>query len=122
MTPTHRPLRTRANALKATPLRLADLANVGPATLADLHTLGIRTVRQLARHDALRLYHSLCRRTGVRHDPCVIDVFMAIIHQAKGGKPTAWWKFTTARKRLLARGEPRRKQRTVARKTARTNA
>jgi len=90
----------RARAAPAAPLHLTDLANVGPATLADLHTLGIRTVRQLARHDALRLYRSLCRRTGVRHDPCVIDVFMAIIHQAKGGKPTAWWKFTPSRKRL----------------------
>lgn len=82
---------------------LRDLANVGPATLADLHRLGIRSVRQLARHDPLRLYRSLCRRTGVRHDPCVIDVFMAIIHEAKGGKPTPWWKFTARRKRLLAR-------------------
>jgi predicted flap endonuclease-1-like 5' DNA nuclease len=30
-----------------------NLANVGPATLADLHQLGIRTVRQLARLDSL---------------------------------------------------------------------
>ena len=80
--------------------RLQDLANVGPATLADLHALGIRTVAQLARRDAIVLYESLCKRTGTRHDPCVIDVFMAIIHQARGGKPTPWWKFTPARKRL----------------------
>jgi len=79
---------------------LGDLANVGPATLSDLHLLGIRTVPQLARRDAVRLWRTLCRRTGVRHDPCVIDVFMAIIHQARGGKPTPWWKFTPARKRL----------------------
>jgi hypothetical protein len=83
-------------------LRLADLANVGPATLRDFHVLGIATVAQLARHDAFRLYDRLCRRTGVRHDPCCIDVFMAAIDQARGGPPTPWWKFTPIRKRLLA--------------------
>jgi hypothetical protein len=85
--------------------RLQDLANVGPATLGDLHQLGIRTVAQLARQDALRLYRSLCRRTGVRHDPCVIDVFMATIHQARGGKAMAWWRFTAKRKRMMASGD-----------------
>jgi len=94
--------RCRTNICKRTTpaLQPCDLANVGPATLADLHQLGIRTVRQLARRDALALYRSLCRRTGQRHDPCVIDVFMAIIHQARGGKPMPWWKFTAERKRL----------------------
>jgi len=80
--------------------RLQDLANVGPATLADLNLLGIRTVPQLARRDPVAMYRSLCLRTGVRHDPCVIDVFMAVVHQARGGKPTPWWKFTAKRKRL----------------------
>jgi len=81
-------------------MQLGDLANVGPATLADLKLLGIRTVPQLARRDPMAMYRSLCLRTGVRHDPCVIDVFMAVVHQARGGKPTPWWKFTAARKRL----------------------
>ena len=85
---------------RSPPITLRDLANVGPATLRDLHLLGIRTVPQLARRDAVRLWRTLCRRTGTRHDPCVIDVFMAIIHQARGGRPTPWWKFTPARKRL----------------------
>lgn len=81
-------------------MQLGDLANVGPATLADLKLLGIRTVPQLARRDPMAMYRSLCRRTGVRHDPCVIDVFMAVVHQARGGKPTPWWKFTPRRKQL----------------------
>jgi nucleotidyltransferase/DNA polymerase involved in DNA repair len=90
-------------------LRLADLANVGPATLRDFRALGIATVAQLARHDAFRLYDRLCRRTGVRHDPCCIDVFMAAIDQARGGPPTPWWKFTETRKQILAgRGVARR--------------
>ena len=94
------PSASRRDRAKRAP-RLQDLANVGPATLADLHALGIRTVAQLARRDAIVLYESLCKRTRTRHDPCVIDVFMAIIHQAKGGKPTPWWKFTARRKRIM---------------------
>ena len=96
------PMRTKAGKCTKPMLQLSELANVGPATLGDLHQLGIRTVRQLARRDALALYRSLCRRTGKRHDPCVIDVFMAIIHQARGGKPMPWWKFTAERKRLVS--------------------
>ena len=95
------PMRTKAGKRTTPMLQLSDLANVGPATLGDLHQLGIRTVRQLARRDALALYRSLCRRTGKRHDPCVIDVFMAIVHQARGGKPMPWWKFTAERKRVM---------------------
>jgi hypothetical protein len=71
--------------------------------------LGISTVAQLARHDAFRLYDRLCRRTGIRHDPCCIDVFMSAIDQARGGPPTPWWKFTETRKQILAgRGVARR--------------
>ena len=95
------PMRTKAGKRTTPTLQLRDLANVGPATLGDLYQLGIRTVRQLAQRDALALYRLLCRRTGKRHDPCVIDVFMAIIHQARGGKAMPWWKFTAERKRLV---------------------
>ena len=83
------------------PRELADLANVGPATLRDFHALGIRTSAQLARQDAFKLYDRLCRRTGKRHDPCVIDVFMATIAQSRGAAPQPWWKFTAQRKRTL---------------------
>ncbi len=91
-------------------MQLADLANVGPATLGDFAVLGISSVRQLARRDPLRLYHSLCQRTGTRHDPCVIDVFMATIHQARGGRATPWWKFTPERKALVERLTPGQSQ------------
>ncbi len=84
-------------------MQLADLANVGPATLGDFAVLGISSVKQLAQCDAMRLYETLCQRTGTRHDPCVIDVFMATIHQARGGRATPWWKFTPKRKAMVAR-------------------
>ncbi|MBL8764019.1 MAG: helix-hairpin-helix domain-containing protein [Phycisphaerae bacterium] len=81
--------------------QLADLANVGPATLRDFEVLGIRSIAQLARRDPLALYRALCRKTGQRHDPCVIDVFMATIAQARGGAPKPWWTFTARRKQLV---------------------
>jgi hypothetical protein len=87
------------------PATLADLANVGPATLGDFRTLGIRTLPQLAKQDAFKLYERLCRRTGERHDPCCIDVFLSAIDQARGGTPRPWWAFTDFRKQvLLGRG------------------
>lgn len=81
---------------------LSDLANVGPATLKDFEVLGIRTVAALARREPFALYRELCRRTGQRHDPCVIDLFIAAIHQARGGRPRPWWEFTPERKTRLS--------------------
>jgi len=72
-------------ARRSPPQTLADLANVGPATLGDFRVLGIRTLAQLARQDAFGLYERLCRKTGTRHDPCCIDVFLSAIDQARTG-------------------------------------
>lgn len=79
--------------------------NVGPATRADLAVLGIKSVEQLAESHPDALYARLQIKTGVRHDPCVWDVFAAIIHQAKTGEARNWWAFTPTRKELQARGE-----------------
>jgi len=81
---------------------LEDLRNVGPATAADLRHLGITRPQQLVGKDPFKLYEKLCRLTGVRHDPCVIDVFVAITRFMGGDKAKPWWKYTTERKRVLA--------------------
>ena len=95
----------RCAASASKPRTISDLANVGPATLGDFRTLGIRTLPQLAKQDAFKLYERLCRRTGERHDPCCIDVFLSAIDQARGGAPRPWWEFTDFRKQvLLGRG------------------
>lgn len=83
---------------------LADLMNVGPATVKDLSRLGISTVRDLATQDAFDMYERLCRITRQRHDPCVIDVFLSAVDQARGGTPRAWWHYTPQRKRRWASG------------------
>ncbi len=62
---------------------LRDLRSVGPATLRDFELLGIHTVAQLLQKNPQRLYDQLCKLTGQRQDPCVLDVFSCAIAQAK---------------------------------------
>jgi hypothetical protein len=77
---------------------LCSLMNVGPATLKDLVLLGITTRAQLAKANPNELYSRLQEITGHRHDPCVWDVFAAIIHEANTGEKTPWWHWTPIRK------------------------
>lgn len=84
---------------------LQDLKNVGKATLADLHLLGIYSVKELASQDATQLFERLEQKTGKRQDPCVWDVFAAIIHEAKTGEATSWWEWTSQRKTLQKTGK-----------------
>ncbi|MBA3237169.1 MAG: TfoX/Sxy family DNA transformation protein [Parachlamydiaceae bacterium] len=79
---------------------LRDLKNVGNATFQDLTILGISTVDDLIHQDATHLFVELEKKTGKRHDPCMWDVFAAIIHEAKTGEPTSWWEWTPQRKIL----------------------
>jgi hypothetical protein len=74
------------------------LMNVGPAIQRDLELLGIITIAELARHHPDELYERLCKLTSVRQDPCVWDVFAAIIHEAQTGEKTPWWQWTQVRK------------------------
>jgi hypothetical protein len=83
---------------------LNDLKNVGKPTLQDLFLLSIYTVEELAEKDPTFLFQELERLTGQRQDPCVWDVFAAIIHEAKTGKPTNWWHWTQERKSLQKNG------------------
>lgn len=80
--------------------KLKDLKNVGKATLVDLALLEIDTVEKLARQDATFLFQELERRTNHRQNPCVWDVFAAIIHEAATGEATNWWEWTDKRKIL----------------------
>lgn len=83
--------------------RLEDVPNVGPATAGDLRRLGITRPAQLVGKDPYRLYDRLCERTGVRHDPCVYDVFISVVRYMEGAPAHPWWHYTAERKRTLAR-------------------
>lgn len=77
---------------------LLSLKNVGKATLADLQLLGITTIKQLKKQNPDSLYTKLQKITGTKQDPCVWDVFAAIIHEAKTGEKLPWWHFSQIRK------------------------
>jgi nucleotidyltransferase/DNA polymerase involved in DNA repair len=77
---------------------LLSLKNVGKATFKDLEILGITTIQQLSTANPDELYARLQVLTGQKHDPCVWDVFAAIIHEAKTGEKTPWWQWTKVRK------------------------
>ena len=78
--------------------QLAKLAN-GPAMAAELRALGIAHPRELAGHDAFALYQALCRHSGKRQDPCVLDTFLAATDFMRGAAPAPWWAYTAQRKR-----------------------
>ena len=62
--------------------------------------IGIDHPKKLIGKEPCKLYESLCERSGKRHDPCVIDVFISVIHFIEGGDPLPWWSFTDVRKRM----------------------
>jgi hypothetical protein len=104
--PTQRPRRsTTASVIKAPKARSADacerleqLPNIGPALAADLRLIGIQHPVDLRGQDALVLYQQLCRVTGQRHDPCVLDTFMAATDFMGGAPAAPWWAYTPQRK------------------------
>lgn len=79
-----------------------DIPNVGPATAADLRRLGVPTPADLAGRDPYLMYEELCRLTGTRQDPCVCDVFIAVVRYMEGAPRRPWWYYTAERKRHFA--------------------
>ena len=79
---------------------LRDIPNVGPRTEGDLHRIGITRPEQLAGLDGFKLYDKVCRKDGVRHDPCLIDVFLAAVDYMNGAPKRGWWKYTAQRKKV----------------------
>jgi hypothetical protein len=82
-------------------MRLEHIPNIGSAIAEDLRGIGIYKPEQLKEKDGIKLYQKLNKLTGVRHDPCIADTFMAAVDFMNGGKPQPWWKFTTRRKLIL---------------------
>ena len=82
---------------------LEDIPNVGPAIAANLRLIGVSSPGDLLGKDPYTMYDDLCHTTGVRHDPCVIDVFISAVRFMDGEPSKPWWKYTTERKRTLAK-------------------
>ena len=97
---------------RPTERQLQDLVSVGPATVRDLNRLGVTSVAELALCDPQRLYEMLCRKTGKRQDPCVLDVYRAAVSQARNPRlpieQCVWWYWSRQRKDgTIASFEPR---------------
>lgn len=87
--------------------RLEDLPWVGPSVAAKLRTIGILEPADLIGRDPYALYEELNARTGRHHDPCLLDVFIAVTRSMAGGPSRPWWEYTAERKaRLAAAAEP----------------
>ena len=70
-----------------------------PVTFAGL---GITALDDLLGRDPYAMYDELCCVTGQRHDPCLLDTFIAAVRFMAGEPSKPWWKFTAERKRELA--------------------
>jgi len=64
---------------------LQEIPNVGPSLAESLERAGIKRPSQLKGKYPYVLYARLCKRTGVRHDPCVLDTFISAVRYVEGG-------------------------------------
>lgn len=79
--------------------KFLDIPNIGPAMARDFHSLGLKTPEDLKKKDPFKLYQSMCRLSGVRQNPCVLDTYMAAIDFMNGAKAKPWWNYTKGRKK-----------------------
>ena len=91
-----------ANATAA--MRLEDIPNIGPSIADDLRALDIFEPAQLVGKDPYELYRQMNAISGVVHDPCLCDTFIAAVRFMEGGPARPWWYFTGERKQRLDRG------------------
>src|SRR5712671_6669446 len=82
---------------------LQEIPNIGPSLAESLERAGIKRPSQLKGKDPYVLYARLCKRTGVRHDPCVLDTFISAVRYMEGGPAQPWWHFTRERRENRAR-------------------
>jgi hypothetical protein len=77
---------------------LRTLPNIGPAIARTLMRLGIERPEDLRGQTAEKLYRRLCEMDGRRHDPCLLDTFVAAVDHANGAPARPWWYYSRIRK------------------------
>ena len=91
-----------AKAIRASEVKkFTDIPNVGKAMERDFLLLGLKSPSDLKKQDAYKLYQKMCKKSGVRQDPCVLDTYLAVVDFMNGGEPKPWWDFTAKRKSLI---------------------
>ena len=96
-------MRSRLKLTRDQLTKFEEIPNIGPAMAADFRLLGLTRPQELRGKDPYALHDELCRRTGVRQDPCVLDVFIAAVWYMEGKPAKPWWAYTAERKRELER-------------------
>jgi len=85
--------------------RLKDLRGIGVKMLGDFEKLGIRSINDLKSRDPQKLYDRMCKLTGTRQDPCVLDTYRCAIEQARHPdlpiEKTNWWYWSRVRKQSI---------------------
>ena len=81
---------------------LRALPNIGPAIAKKLLRLGIERPDDLRGQDPEQLFRRLCDLDGRRHDPCLLDTFVAAVDHANGAPPRPWWQYSRQRKASAA--------------------
>ncbi|QYJ98447.1 helix-hairpin-helix domain-containing protein [Shewanella alkalitolerans] len=79
------------------------IPNVGKATAEDFYKLGLHHPKELIGLDPYQMHAQLEAITQCRHDPCVIDVFIAAVRFMEGEESRPWWHYTPERKAHLAK-------------------
>lgn len=87
---------------RTAPTELEDLPNVGPKTAGYLRQVGVARPADLVGRDPYALYDELCRVSGRRFDPCLLDQFISAVRFMAGSSAKPWWAYTAERKRVLA--------------------
>lgn len=98
--PVHKHIKAPKAGCPAECASLEQLPNIGPSLAADLRSIGILLPQDLIGQDAYLLYQRLCEVTQQRHDPCVLDTFLAATDFMCGAPAAPWWHYTPQRKRL----------------------
>lgn len=78
--------------------KFEDIPNIGPAMVRDFQLLKLTSPKDLIGKDPLMLYKKICKVTGVRQDPCVLDTYMAAIDFMNGADARPWFSYTAERK------------------------
>lgn len=78
--------------------KLTEIPNIGPAVARKLQRLDVAGLDDLRGRDPEELFERLCALDGRRHDPCLLDTFVAAVAYADGGPARPWWEFSRERK------------------------
>lgn len=79
--------------------KFTDIPNVGKAVANKLVVLKLKSPQELKTKDPFTLYTKLNKLTGQRHDPCLLDTFIATIDFMNGAPAKPWFYYTRDRKK-----------------------